>query len=94
MKSFKVQVQNSKADFFRELLRNLDFVDFEEVDGFYESRVYPGANFELRTHSRPAPGDKPVSGVPSVTKDADAMANIRKVLSNIDAQRDKHRTNQ
>jgi hypothetical protein len=94
MKSFKVQVQNSKADFFRELLRNLDFVDFEEVDGFYESRVYPGANFELRTQSRPATTEKPVAGVPNVTKDADAMANIRKVLSNIDAQRDKHRTNQ
>ena len=92
MKSFKVQVNNDKAEFFKELLRNFDFVEYEEVEGFYEPRVYPGAKFEIRSNSAVS------TSAPTLTSDAkapqnadDAMASIRKALSQIEEQRRKRK---
>ncbi len=92
MKSFKVQVQNHKAEFFKELLKNLDFVEFEQVEGFYEPRVYPGAKFEIRSNtavSTSAPTLPSEAKIPPTSDDA--MASLRKALSQIDEQRQKRR---
>lgn len=92
MKSFKVQVDDSKAAFFKELLNSLGFVKFEEVDGFHEPRVYPGGNFEIRSQSQ-TPGKvksagRAVSGAP---QSDDAMKNIREAMKAIEQQRDRNR---
>lgn len=94
MKSFKVLVHNHKAEFFKELLKNFDFVEFEEVDSFSEPRVYPGANFEIRssanTQHMPLMADKPSLNSTSLSNE-DKMENLRKALRQIEEQRSKNR---
>lgn len=93
MKSFKVQVQNDKAEFFIELLKNFDFIEFEEVEGFYEPRVYPGGNFEIRSNtavSTSAPIKKSIDPKLAAMPD-DAKESLRKALSQIEEMRKKGR---
>ena len=92
MKNYKVQVQNHKAEFFVELLKNLDFVEFEEVEGFYEPRVYEGGNFEIRSNkgvSTSAPVVKKEKAA-DVTSE-EAILSLRKALSQIEQQRSHHK---
>jgi len=49
MKNYKVKVEDEKVKFFKELLSNLDFATFEELEETVEPRVYPAANFEIRS---------------------------------------------
>ena len=49
MKNYKVKVEDEKVKFFKELLSNLDFATFEELEETVEPRVYPGASFEIRS---------------------------------------------
>ncbi len=104
MKNFKVKVDDAKGDFFTELLRSLDFVTFEEVDSFREPRVYPAAEFEIRspqdtsvpTYKKGAPGKNKMSkreNDDSQDKESkkDSFSDIREVLSKIDALRSHSR---
>jgi hypothetical protein len=92
MKSFKVQVNNDKAEFFKELLKSLDFVEFEEVEGFYEPRVYPGAKFEIRSNTAVSTSAPTLASEAKAPQNADdAMASIRKAMSQIDEQRQKRK---
>ncbi len=100
MKNFKVKVDDAKGDFFTELLRSLDFVSFEEVDSFREPRVYPAAEFEIRspqdtsvpTFKKSAPGKNKTSksekdGNQNEGDKKDSFSDIREVLSKIEALR-------
>ncbi len=100
MKNFKVKIDDEKADFFKELLKNLDFVSFEEVDSFHEPRIYPAADFEIRSPRDPISSsyDKLTRGSedsqkknvndPSIRRKS-ALDDIRSVISNIDKLRDR-----
>lgn len=98
MKNFKIQVDDHKADFFKQLLDHLDFASYEEVDGFNEPRIYPAADFEIRSAK-----DKAAIAMEKMTrtvspsslgdekgkKKLDAMSDIRSVMSQIDKIRNK-----
>lgn len=98
MKSFKVLVHNHKAEFFKELMKCFDFVEIEEVESFSEPRVYPGANFEIRSSSatnatniNSVPLDK--ANIKNVSmSNEEKMENLRNALRLIDEQRNKHRS--
>lgn len=49
MKNFKVSVHINKVDFFKELLDSLNFVNYEDLQVEVEPRLYPGADFEIRS---------------------------------------------
>ena len=90
MKNYRVRVRDEKAAFFEELMRYLDFCDYEGVEGFAEPRIYPGFDFKAgNTESR--------SKSKAKSKDKDKMdtesnlSNLREVMSRIDAMRDKNR---
>jgi len=97
MKNFKVQVDNYKADFFKQLLDHLDFVSYEEVEGFNEPRIYPAADFEIRSTKDKASSSMDIMNrTPPLTpeegtkkKKMDAMSDIRNVMSQIDKIRNK-----
>ncbi|MBN2744718.1 hypothetical protein [Breznakibacter xylanolyticus] len=92
MKSFKVQVHNNKAEFFKELMKNFDFVEFEEVDAFYEPRVYPGAQFEIRSNSAIATSAPQLPTSPKVPPVPDeAIESLKKALSHINEIRQNRR---
>jgi len=46
MKNYRVRVRDEKTAFFEELMRYLDFCDYESVEGFAEPRIYPGFEFK------------------------------------------------
>ncbi len=48
MKSYKLMVSDEKAGFVMELLDNLG-ISFSEIEPVAEPRIYPGANFEIRS---------------------------------------------
>ncbi len=100
MRNFKVKVDDAKGEFFKELLQNLDFVSFEEVDSFREPRVYPAAEFEIRspkdttstTYKKSTSGKgKAAKGKESTSSEAqsrqDSFNDIREVMQKIDALR-------
>lgn len=100
MKNFKVQVDDHQADFFKQLLDRLDFVSFEEVEGFNEPRIYPAADFEIRSEKDKAAQAQAMENlrrqvqVSSPTdspekRQMDAMSDIRNVMSQIDKMRNK-----
>ncbi|TAJ12014.1 hypothetical protein DMA11_14575 [Marinilabiliaceae bacterium JC017] len=92
MKNFKVKVENGKADFFKELMKNLDFVEFEEVEAFHEPRIYPGANFEIRSQKAGASQISVPPGGIDISSEAGAaqsMDRLKEVLSKIDQMRDQ-----
>lgn len=91
MKSFKVQVDDNKAPFFRELLASLGFVKYEEVEGFHEPRVYPGGNFEIRTQNAPKGGRTAARVENPHLQNEDALKNLREAMKAIEEQRDKSR---
>ncbi|WP_462318879.1 hypothetical protein [Marinilabilia sp.] len=96
MKHYRIKVRDDKATFFEELLRYLDFLDYEQVEGFTEPRIY--SNFELRArpdkekktdksresafHSKYGGGGEESSG-----------ESLRDVLARIDKIRDQARKN-
>jgi transcription antitermination factor NusG len=91
MKNFKVTVDNHKVEFFKTLLDHLDFISYEEVDSFYEPRVYPAADFEIRSGKDKASAKKNEKTVSSDDERLikDAFKDIRAVVSQIDKLRDK-----
>jgi hypothetical protein len=93
MKHYRIKVRDDKADFFEELLRYLDFLDYEQVEGFSEPRIY--TNFELRARQD---SDKKPEGtqdqiLPSRrrNKQESSAESLREVLAKIDQIRDQAR---
>jgi hypothetical protein len=91
MKNFKVTVDDHKVEFFKTLLDHLDFVSYEEVDGFHEPRVYPAADFEIRSGNDKASAKENEKTVSSNDEklSKDNFRDIRAVISQIDKIRDK-----
>lgn len=96
MKHYRIKVRDDKAGFFEELLRYLDFLDYEQVDSFSEPRVY--TNFELRARKdeekkeyRSNPSS--VSSSKQREKQESSADSLREVLSRIDKIRDEARKN-
>lgn len=90
MKNYRVKVREDKAEFFEELMRYLDFLDYEKVEGFSEPRIYP--SFEIRSSDRRG---RVTAKSAAHTKDRqppeldDNLSSIREVMQKIDAMRDK-----
>lgn len=94
MKHYRIKVRDDKAVFFEELLRYLDFLDYEQVESFSEPRIY--TNFELRSQ-------KEKEKKPITTKDkgkhsgkklegqSSSADSLREVLARIDKIRDQAR---
>ncbi len=90
MKNFRVKVRDDKADFFEELMRYLDFLDYEMVEGFSEPRIYPG--FEIRANEKKGSAMSKNSGSlkEKLSSNAEShLDNLREVIQKIDAMRDK-----
>ncbi len=88
MKHFEVKVQNSKVDFFIELLKQFEFLEFKEVEPVSEPRVYPGGKFEIRgkDKSESKPEMRPEAKKAIFSADP-GLASIRKVMDEIERQR-------
>ncbi|MGQ1783783.1 MULTISPECIES: hypothetical protein [unclassified Saccharicrinis] len=99
MKNFKVKVEDREVKFFKELLDKFSFVHYEELVGSEEPRIYPAADFEIRSKKHQEDkGVKADSGEPpkrslekSKKNRQDAMNDIRNVISQIDKLRDSSR---
>ena len=96
MKNFKVLVSEGEVDFFKALLNKFDFVQYEQVESFAEPRVYPAADFEIRSVKDSSVQGKEERGIPNVNRKIedeeskkDAMSDIRNVISQIDKMRDR-----
>lgn len=92
MKNYRVKVRDEKAEFFEELLRYLDFCDYEKVEGFAEPRIYP--SFEIRSQEKTQKGNPRNTGKNKEQLFSDPEKNLdslREVMSRIDAMRDKNR---
>jgi hypothetical protein len=87
MKYIKLKVQNNKLEFMKELLSHFDFVDIEIAESFDEPRIYPGANFEIRSTKTTDETNRSKSSGPS----PEDMDKLRAVINRIDAQRDQAR---
>jgi len=95
MKNYRVKVRKEKADFFEELMRYLDFCDYEQVEGFSEPRIYPG--FEMSSkdnHSKYPAGQQGNKSSDNTESKREVMENLREVMSRIEAQRDRNRKSQ
>jgi len=49
MKRFVIEIEKSKANFFEDLIKNFDFVKSIKVENIVEPRIYPAADFEIRS---------------------------------------------
>jgi hypothetical protein len=88
MKNYRVKVRDDKAQFFEELMRYLDFLDFEVVEGFSEPRIYSG--FEINAREKKAQGASKNHKQEKPAMDAiSGFGNIREVMERIEAMRDK-----
>ncbi len=100
MKHYRIKVRDDKVDFFEELLRYLDFLDYEQVESFSEPRIY--TNFELRARQEEEKKEtrrKTKSGGSGRTakrrkgkeQNESSGESLREVLSRIDQMRDESR---
>ena len=90
MMSYRVKVRAEKADFFEELLKHLDFCDYEKLDSVSEARIYP--SFEIRSGNNKVQGKvKTESSGHIHNNSGDNLNNLREVMSRIDARRDRNR---
>lgn len=90
MKNYRVKVRDDKAGFFEELMRYLDFLDYETVEGFSEPRIYP--SFELRGDQKRGRNSTKNSGKTKGKNEPGSVNNlntIREVMQKIEAMRDK-----
>ncbi len=94
MKNFKVQVDDEKADFFKQLLQSLNFARYEEVDTFHEPRIYPAANFEIRSKlSDDSFYESEAREEGAKKKSQDSLSERYSSLKDVISQIDKIRTN-
>jgi len=93
MKHYRIKVRSDKSEFFEELLRHLDFLDYEQVESFSEPRIY--TNFELKSRQEK---EKPMeqkefqaSRSTKKEKQSSSADSLKEVLARIDKMRDKAR---
>ncbi len=94
MKHYRIKVRDDKAAFLEELLRYLDFLDYEQVENFSEPRIY--SNFELRSRKDQ---QNETSGQKTTVRKKDKISqeqsssadSLREVLARIDQMRDQSR---
>lgn len=96
MKHYRIKVRDDKAAFFEELLRYLDFLDYEQVEGFSEPRIY--SNFELRARQDTEKKTDKTRESAFHTKygksvEESSGESLREVLARIDKIRDQARKN-
>ncbi|TCO09292.1 hypothetical protein [Natronoflexus pectinivorans] len=92
MKSYRVKVRDEKAEFFEELLRYLDFCDYEKVEGFAEPRIYPSFEIRSKDGNHKQGSKNSVKGSGGKFADTEnSLENLREVMSRIDALRDRSR---
>ena len=97
MKHYRIKVRDDKSEFFEELLRYLDFLDYEQVEAFSEPRIY--ANFELKsqhdksTHSKSESEKAHSRGGGQMEQEDSTAESLREVLARIDKMRDEARKN-
>lgn len=96
MKHYRIKVRDDKAAFFEELLRYLDFLDYEQVESFSEPRIY--TNFELRPQKTKAMEQRSASSKSKGRLNAgdddvrnSSAESLREVLARIDQMRDQAR---
>lgn len=87
MKYLKLKIHKNKFEFVKELLSHFDFVEMEQTDTFEEPRVYPNANFELRSSKSSEEKSRAKSTGPS----PEDVEKLRLVINRIDAIRDQSR---
>lgn len=87
MKYIKLKVQNHKLEFMKELLSHFDFIEMEISDAFDEPRIYPGANFEIRS----AKSAEETSRSKQSGSTPEDLEKLRAVINRIDAMRDQTR---
>ncbi|MDG5800032.1 hypothetical protein QA597_06640 [Marinilabiliaceae bacterium ANBcel2] len=88
MKNYRVKVRDDKAVFFEELMKYLDFCDYEKVDAFSKPRIYPGSESDDNIKMK---SKKSKSKNRFVSDSDDSVENLREVMSKIDAMRDRNR---
>ncbi len=89
MKNYRVKVRDDKAEFFEELLRYLDFLDYEKVEGFSEPRIY--SNFEISDNYRkknPESKTNEEFNIKVAGINESSFDSLREVMQKIDARRD------
>ncbi|MBZ4677036.1 MAG: hypothetical protein JG782_1656 [Anaerophaga sp.] len=97
MKHYRIKVRDDKAKFLQELLRYLDFLDYEEVENFSEPRVY--TNFELKSgqekkkRKQSKIKEQASSAKSKDNKQESSAESLREVLARIDQMRDQVRKN-
>ncbi|PWE00642.1 hypothetical protein [Marinilabilia rubra] len=95
MKHYRIKVRDDKATFFEELLRYLDFLDYEQVEGFTEPRIY--TNFELRARQDKEKKSEKTKESSFKSKygggEESSGESLRDVLARIDQIRDQARKN-
>ncbi|MBN1925630.1 MAG: hypothetical protein JW798_07340 [Prolixibacteraceae bacterium] len=94
MKHYRIKVRDDKAVFFEELLRYLDFLDYEQVESFSEPRIY--TNFELRSQKEKEKKtnmskDKAKYSGRKLEGQSSSSDSLREVLARIDQIRDQAR---
>ncbi len=100
MKNFKIQVDEQKVAFFKELLDSLDFVRYEEMEVYSEPRVYPAADFEISSAKKASASSfnrsnenklasKETLAADQEKEKMDALNNIRNAINQINKKRDR-----
>ena len=52
MERFVVHVEKDKAQFFKELIESIEFVEIINIDSIIEPRIYPASGFEIRSKNK------------------------------------------
>ncbi len=105
MERFVIEVEKRKAKFFNDLINNFDFAEIVEVDSIVEPRIYPAADFEIRSgnqNTKRGDNSKKQASTSSTSSDIgmkiDALGEseknlkqIREAMYAIDKQRERSR---
>ena len=102
MERFIIEVENGKAEFFKDLIKNFDFVEIVKEDNIVEPRIYPATDFEIKPHghisnslnkskSTHAESKNLNKGSNSYRGEEQNLEQIRDAISAINRVRDKNR---
>jgi hypothetical protein len=94
MKHYRIKIRDDKAAFFEELLRYLDFLDYEQMESFSEPRIY--TNFELKAREEKENKTGKTKNIGSskgrhTEGQSSSAESLREVLAKIDQIRDQSR---
>ncbi len=100
MKNYKIQIEDSEVQFFKQLMNKLNFVKYEEIPTLSEPRIYPGANFVI--HGNKNQPERKIDNT-SIQKKSiqitekpknvrkDGMTDIRDAMLKIEQMRNRHK---